>query len=523
MPAITQQQAAGELLARRKARKSLIDFTHFTFPRYRSGWHHRLIAEYLEKVTSGEVTNLMVFAPPRHGKSELIDIRWPAWDLGHDPAGHFIAAAYGDDLARTFSKACRDVIDSPDYQRLWAHQLKQRGDTKWQLHRVDDDHRASFIAAGILGPLTGEGATKLLIDDPVKNEEEAYSKKVRDKVWANYQTAANTRLAPQGSKVLVMTRWHDDDLAGRLLRLSQKDKRSDQWIVLVLAATNDEGNNSYIWNSATGEKKMLPAYESLWPEAYPREYLDRQRANLGAVFYSAIYMQQPTLAAGTIFKRENWNYFDGLPDIEFLIQIYDGACEEGQENDYSASLTMASGRSGFSIFDAWRDKVSFPFLLAKVYERWEMAFKQYGRYPDRLIVENKSSGIQIAQQLDANNLCGIWTFPGADGKPAETRRVPLIPVVRVPANQSKMLRAQGISGYHESKLIALPRNAEWIEDFVDEHAIFDKGPHDDWVDCTVHGVTFYTRPVEETEQMTVHDEPIVISSELDDFDFRSRW
>jgi predicted phage terminase large subunit-like protein len=176
---------------------------------------------------------------------------------------------------------------------------------------------------------------------------------------------------------------------------------------------------------------------------------------------------------------------------------------------------MATARGGFAIFDAWRGKVTFPYLVEKVYERWEQSAKSYGRYPDRLVVENKSSGTQIAQQIDANNLTGIWTFP--DG---QTRRVPPIPLLRIPAQQSKTLRAQGISGYHEAKLIALPRGGEWVKDFVDEHALFDKGPHDDWVDCTVHGITYFTRPVEEHEETIVHDEDVRISSDLDELELR---
>lgn len=512
------EEAATEILARREARKSLVKFTEFTYPRYKANWHHEIIGNHLEKVTSGEIENLMVFAPPRHGKSELIDIRWPAWDLGHDPAGHFIGTAYGDELATTFSRGCRNVIDSPDYQRLWRLRFKEKADTKWQLKRKDDDHRATFLASGILGALTGEGATKLIIDDPVKNEEEAYSKRIRDKIDNNFRTVVSTRLAPGGRKVLVMTRWHEDDLAGRLLKRSQEDKRADQWTVVVLAATNDEGTDSYIWNTASGEKKKVPAYKALWPQAYPREKLDGRRADIGETFWSALYMQRPTAPAGQIFKRENWGYFDSFPPIDFLIQVYDGACEEGQENDFSASITLASGKSGFSVFDAWRDKLAFPYLMAKVYERWQRAFKQYGRFPDRLVVENKSSGIQIAQQLEANNQVGVWTFPTG-----VTERVPFIPITKVPATQSKVLRAQGISGYHESKLVKLPRGADWHDDFVDEHGLFPKGPHDDWVDCTVHGVTFYTRPVEEQSQIISHDEPVVISSDLDDFDYRENW
>jgi hypothetical protein len=512
------QDAALELKHRRSARKNIIEFCTATHPHYQPNWHHKVIAEYLEKLESGELQdNLMVFAPPRHGKSELVAIRFPAWELGRHPDHHYIATAYGDELAATFSRACRNVITTPQYQRLWRHQLKTKNDTKWELVRKDDDQRASFISSGILSALTGEGATHLLIDDPVKNEEEAYSKKVRDKIDANYLTAASTRLAPNGKKVLIMTRWHTDDLAGRCLERAKKDKVADQWVVVVLAATNDDGRSSYVWNTRTGDKQYFNKYAALWPECYPRHELDRIKANLGSVYWTAMYQQQPVEASGQIFKRENWAYFDAIPELQYLVQVYDGACEEGQENNYSASITLGSTGTQYPILDSWRDKVNFPKLMAAVYDRWMACAKLYSRYPDKLVVENKSSGIQIAQQIEANNLTGVWTFP--DGV---TRRVPPVPVVRVPAAVSKVIRANGISGYHESKLIMLPRGAEWLSDFIDEHALFPKGINDDWVDCTVHGVTFYTRPTEDQEVATEYYQPITISQELDEFDYHNR-
>lgn len=528
------EDAARELLHRRSARRNLIEFSLATHPHYQPNWHHKEIASWLEKLEARSIEeNLMIFAPPRHGKSELVAIRYPAWSLGRNTSKHFMAVAYGDELAATFSRACRNIITTPQYQRLWRHQLKTKNDTKWEIARKQDDQRASFISSGILSALTGEGATDLLIDDPVKNEEEAYSKKVRDKIDANFLTAATTRLAPGGKKALIMTRWHTDDLAGRILQRAKKDKNADQYVVVVLAATNDNGESSYVWNTRDGSKQFFPKYDALWPAAYPRTELDKLKANLGPVYWNALYMQQPVEAAGQIFKRENWAYFDAVPELQYLVQVYDGACEEGQENDYSASITLGSTGTKYPILDSWRDKVSFPFLMGMVYHRWLACAKLYNRLPDKLLVENKSSGTQIAQQLDANNMAGVWTFPKwtDPDRPCpsplfngETRRVPAIPVVRIPATQSKVIRANGISGYHESKLIMLPRGADWLDDFVDEHALFPKAVHDDYVDCTVHGVTYYTRPTEDQEYVQEYHEPIVISPELDEYDIRfSNW
>lgn len=518
-----QYELTQELNLRKGARNSLTEFTTFTYPGYQTNWHHEEIAGFLQLISWKKLaTNLMIFAPPRHGKSEMAAIRWPAWDLGGDPSQHFIATAYGDELARTFSRACRNVTQSPAYQRLWRHKLKEQGDTKWQLVRENDDQRASYISAGILSSLTGEGATKLLIDDPVKNAEEAYSKVIRQKVWDNYLTAANTRLAPGGRKVLIMTRWHEDDLAGRLLKLALENKAADQWTVLSLAATNDSGEDSFIWDTRTGKKRYFKPYRALWPERYSREDLDRLKATLGSVFWNALYMQRPSAPEGGLFKRENWTYHDNTPACDFIVQIWDTAHAEGQDNDYSATITLGVGGGKFPVLDAFRSKMGFPALVASVYERWALCKARYGRVPDRLLVENKGSGISLIQQLTTNNQLGMWVHP--DGT---VMRVPIIPVVPMPATVSKFVRAQGVVGYHESKMVSLPRGADWVEDFIDEHALFDKGPHDDWVDTLVHGMTWMVHGVktDEEENIVVHDPQEEIQSELspmDEFDLRMK-
>jgi predicted phage terminase large subunit-like protein len=504
---------------RAAARTSLIEFAKTTYNMYDPSWFHYEMAKALERLNNPDNReNLMIFAPPQHGKSELVCIRRPAWALGLDPSKHFIATAYGDKLATTFSKSIRRTLETPQYQAVFPLKLKTRGDTTWEVERENDDQRPSFVASGIMSSITGIGATDLLVDDPVKNAEEAYSKVYRNKVWDNYVTAAGTRLTQSGKKCLVMTRWHEDDLAGRLLKKAVEDKKADQWLVLVLAATNDQGKDSYIWNTRTGWKQYFPAYQALWPEKKGREFLDQQKANLGSVYWEAMYMQRPSAPAGGIFKRENWQYYDRWPEMSQIVQIYDCATAEGTDNDYSASITGGCGREGFPILDAWRDKLSFPFLVQRVYERFAESAQLYGRFPSRVLVEDKSAGRQLLQQLASNNACGAWVYP--DGI---LRQVPVLPILGLPATQSKTLRAMGICGYHEAKTISLPRGGSWVEDFVDEHALFPGDLHDDWVDCLVHLMTYWTRPVEDQEQIIHTEEEISISPEMDEFEMRNSW
>jgi hypothetical protein len=493
----------------------------YTFPKFpeKENWHHRLIAEYGEKVDRGEVTRLMVWAPPRHTKSEILSVRRPAWSIGRNLEKQFIIASYGDRLARTFSRSARNILRGARSQQLFDVKFKNWGDTKWQVQRPPevDNEKDSMIAGGILGPFTGEGATDLVIDDPFKNKQDAYSKLIRDAVWDQYTTALLSRLMPGGTVTLQQTRWHDDDLAGRLLKAALKDKRASQWVVICLAATNDDGESSYIWDTRSGEKKFLPKYEALWPTWQPRAELEQIRIDQGPSFWAAMYQQAPIAAMGTIFKREAWRYVEQVPPIERLIQVYDTALESKKESDFSAGCDLLSTQGGFVVGDAWRGRVDFPQLVAMVYQRWEEAASRYGRYPERVLIENKGSGISLRQQIESNNLCGEWIDP--DGR---RRQVPVIPVLPMPAVESKEVRAHGISGYQNAKQVSLMDKADWLTDWLDEHSMFPKGANDDWVDCFVHGMTYYTRPVvgNEYEEVIVGGEEITISGDLDDMDSR---
>src|SRR4051794_8697884 len=193
--------------AKRHARSSLVAFTKWTFPPFKENWHHKVIAEWLEKLHrrppvegfSRGLDGLMIFAPPRHTKSEIATVRRPAWSIGRDPARMFMLACYGQDLANDFSVAIRNTMQDEPYQRLWAVQFRKNTDQKWQIVRPVEveNQRPSMIAGGITaGKFTGGGATDFIIDDPFKNQQEAWSKGKRDNVWNQYLTAARTRLQP---------------------------------------------------------------------------------------------------------------------------------------------------------------------------------------------------------------------------------------------------------------------------------------------------------------------------------------
>jgi predicted phage terminase large subunit-like protein len=277
---ISPAAAATELLKRRVARKSLIEFTRYTNHGYEPGGPHYEIAEKLEQVERGEIDRLMIFMPPRHGKSELASRRFPAWYMGRNPDKQIIAASYNSDLASDFGREVRNIVKSREYEKLFESRLAEdsRAAGRW-----NTDKGGAYVAAGVGTAVTGRGAHILLIDDPVKDREEAESELRRNLVWNWYTSTAYTRLMPGGAVILIQTRWHESDLGGRLLEAEQTG--GDKWVKVNLPAIKDG--------------------EALWPERYSVSALNRIKAAIGSRDFEALYQQNPTPEDGTYFQR-NW-------------------------------------------------------------------------------------------------------------------------------------------------------------------------------------------------------------------------
>jgi hypothetical protein len=235
-----------EKKARLTASEELIPFTEYTFQQYEAAEHHRLIAEKLEAVERGEIDRLMIFMPPRHGKSELASKRFPAWYLGRNPDRQIIAASYNSDLAGDFGRNVRNIVRERRFRNVFP-EVELAADSQ-AANRWNTNKGGSYVAAGVGTAVTGRGAHLLLIDDPVKDREEADSETTREKVYSWYTSTAYTRLMPGGAVVVIQTRWHEDDLAGRLLEAEAKG--GDKWDKLILPAVMSNG-------------------EALWPDRYP--------------------------------------------------------------------------------------------------------------------------------------------------------------------------------------------------------------------------------------------------------------
>lgn len=275
----------------RAARQSLLGFTEYTLPQYKRAAHHELIAERLEAVERGEIDRLMIFMPPRHGKSELASKRFPAWCLGRNPKRQIIAASYNSDLASDFGRNVRNIIADPEFGQVFPG-VTLAPDSQ-AANRMNTNKGGTYVAAGVGTAVTGRGADIALIDDPFKDREEADSERRRELVWDWYRSTLYTRLMPGGAIVLIQTRWHEDDLAGRLL-----EQERDQWEVLELPA-------------------LHPERGALWHEWYDETALLRIKDTIGPREWSALYQQQPQPDEGTFFQRDWFGEYDKLPACRF--------------------------------------------------------------------------------------------------------------------------------------------------------------------------------------------------------------
>lgn len=270
------------------AHNDLLAYARLQFPSFKIGWHHRKIADALMAVERGEITRLIIQAPPRHTKSMLTSEFFPAWYIGRNPNKFIVTATYAQDLANDFGRKVRNQLKSPEHMMSFpACQIA--GDSQ-AADKFSTEQGGSYFAVGVGGPLTGRGAHILLIDDPFKGREEADSETMRKRLKDWYKSVAYTRLMPGGVIIIMNTRWHEDDLTGWVL----SEHQHENWHVLNLPALDSDNR-------------------ALWPEWYDEAALERIRQTVGAREWNALYMQQPMPDEGDYFKKSWFNHYDVKP------------------------------------------------------------------------------------------------------------------------------------------------------------------------------------------------------------------
>lgn len=445
-------------------------FCTLTFPQYRPARVHEFMAEQLERVERGEIERLMLFCPPRTGKTELL-IRFIAWHLGRNPDQPILYASYGADLAWEKSGEARAVVASEDFGAVFPAVRLDPASRSVQRWRVAGQ-RAMVQAQGVGGPLTGKGGHLIVVDDPVKNRQDADSPTLREATWRWYTSTLRTRLEPGGRIILVMTRWHEDDLAGRLLAKAAADPQADQWTVVKLPALAKE-------RDPLGREPG----EALDPGRYGAAALLRTRASIGERDWTALYDQEPRADEGNVFRAAWLTYAERTPEIAYECVVWDTAFEEKQASDYSAAVWVGRGTNGhLYVRPLVQERATFPELV-------RLAKEQVGRWPGaEHLVEGKASGKSLRQQLQA------------DG----------IPLIEIAPRGDKVARAHAITRYFEAGLVHLVgapntafANASPLLDALESELLaFPQAAHDDLVDALVYGVMrcvgLADEPVEET-------------------------
>ena len=355
--------------------------------------------------------------------------------------------AYNSDLAQGFSRKARDLISEP----FWPFDNVRVSPTLSSVGNWATTTGGEMLAGGFGGTLAGKGATCLVIDDPIKNPEEANSPTHREKIWDFYATVVRTRMERNCTQLIMLTRWNEDDLAGRLLNSPE----AKEWFVLEMPVHAEE-------NDPLGR---APG-ELLWPEGPPIP-----RTEDGVIskrMFAALYQQRPTAIEGDLFKRA-WfqRRYKLLPAMKRACIFIDGAWKDGVQNDYSAMAIWGDDGLDFYLIDAWRGKVEYPDLKQKVKEFY---MKHREAAPTVFVcVEDAASGMGLVQEL-------------------KRERFPRIPISGVTVDKAKYTRAESVTPLFESGKCVLPENATWLHDFVEEHVAFP-GVHDDYVDTTSGALT----------------------------------
>jgi predicted phage terminase large subunit-like protein len=409
--------------------------------------HLTLLNQLLLDVTEGKIDRLMVTMPPRHGKSELCSKYFPAWYLGTHPDDRIILTSYEADFAATWGQKVRDIFK--EHKTIFGVSINDRSAARnrWDIA----GHRGGMGTAGVGGPITGKGAEILIIDDPVKNAEQANSPTYREKAKEWYRSTAYTRLTPSGKVILIQTRWHEDDLGGWLLEDSD-----DDWTIIDLPAIAMEDDD------AIGRKKG----EALWPELWTLDKLAQRKRELGEYWFSAMYQQQPQPLEGGILKRAWLNYYDPTDGnfisntLPSLIKYtgWDLAISEKETADYTCSCTVGVSPIDGSIYvlDWTRDHIDFPSqqkMVPAIQNRWGSVL---------IGIEDNAYQAALPQSLRGLRL------------PIKTRT----------AIKDKVTKITSTFTLFEQGIIHLPLNHTLLGEWENEYAMFPTGKHDDLLDAT---------------------------------------
>ena len=451
---LTVTDAAGELLRRRAARKSLGAYIAYTTRNYKTSFFSDYVCgaldKFLDDVAAGKRPILILQAPPQHGKSEIVSRKLPAYLMGKFPSWRIAAASYASTLADSMSLDVRRNLVGEEHLRLFPLPAQQR---KYQINRNGEFSNpygtGGYIGDGIGGGFTGKPADIFIIDDPLKNAQEALSPTTKEGHWNWYQTVCKTRLSADSGQIIMATSWAEDDLAGRIMKLHEGDSRLT---IIRFPAINDPLESGY--------QPFFPL-GPLIPELHPLSQLLEFKAEMSDYWWSAMYQQSPKPVGGNVFKESGVRYYlpKDLPaKFDKVVASLDATFKDTDGTDFVVCQVWGKKGANSYLLDQSRARMSFTKTISEV-----VRIKREHPRIRQFYVEDKANGPAV-----------IDTLKGV-----------ISGLIAIEPDGSKLARAHAVTHVWEAGNVWLPHPdiAPWIKAFTSELTAFPAAANDDQVDA----------------------------------------
>jgi predicted phage terminase large subunit-like protein len=477
-------------IAKRAAEDNLYEFVKQSWPivepgvKFVESWHIETICEHLQAISDGDIRKLLINIPPRHSKSTIVSVIWPCWEWLVDPGQKFLSASYSGVLSIRDNLKARRLLQSPWYQERWGNLFQIAGDQNAK-QRFENDKTGYRIATSVGGTATGEGGSRLVLDDP-HGAQDAQSDALREGTLEWFKTVWSTRLndPKKDAMVVVMQRLHEKDVSGYILE-DLKD-----WEHICIPAEWD-GKRRKTSLGYYDPRKVKD--ELICPERFGPDEITSLKQLLGTYGASGQLQQDPSPAEGGILKTKYfqlWPHGTRLPAFEYVLQSYDTAFTEKTSGDPTGcevwGVFTHKGERNAMLLDAWDEHLSYPDLRTKVVDDWSTVYggdsskgagyMTKGRRPDRILVEAKASGQSLLQDLRLARVPAVGYNPG---------------------QADKVSRAHQAAPTLELGLLWIPESAKnpgqpvtWAAGFMKQVAKFPTAEHDEYVDCMTQAVIY---------------------------------
>jgi predicted phage terminase large subunit-like protein len=424
-------------------------------------WHLEVIAAKLTAVWEGRIRRLIINLPPRHLKSLMASIAFPAWCLGHDPSAQILCVSYAQDLAEKLARDCRSIITSPWYRRLFPTRFGSQRQAVQEFVTTRQGYRLATSTGGVL---TGRGADIILIDDPLKPEEAlSDAKRKSANEWFSHTLYSRLNDKRNGAIIIIMQRLHEDDLVGHVLT-------QEPWEVLsfpAIAETDEVHRIETIWGPRCFRRRCG---EALHPDREPLEILDRIRRTIGEYNFAGQYQQAPAPLGGGLVKVEWFKRYrdsDRPEQFDRIVQSWDTANKATELSDFSVCTTWGIKGKNLFLLNVFRRRLEYPGLKRAVREQQSM----FGA--NEVLIEDKASGTQLIQELITDGCHGVTRYePKCD----------------------KIMRLHAQTAMIDNGFVYIPETAPWLAEYLHEMSVFPRGKHDDQVDSTAQFLDWFKRP-----------------------------